>query len=53
MTWWAQGIANATISVDTFLVIGGILVCYLMLKELDRNKGRFNIFLFYLHRYIR
>ena len=53
MTWWGQGIANATISVDTFLVMGGTLVCYLLLKELDRNKGRFNVFLFYLHRYIR
>ncbi|XP_032794863.2 nose resistant to fluoxetine protein 6 [Daphnia magna] len=53
MTWWFQGISNATISVDTFLLVGGLLVCYLLLAELDRNKGKFNIGFFYLHRYLR
>ncbi|XP_057365085.1 nose resistant to fluoxetine protein 6-like [Daphnia carinata] len=53
MTWWFQGISNATVSVDTFLLMGGLLVSYLLLAELDRNKGKFNIGLFYLHRYLR
>jgi len=48
-----QGIGNATVSVDTLFLVSGLLVSYLLLKELDRNKGRFNVFLFYLHRYLR
>jgi len=51
--WSFQTLENATISVDTFFLISGFLVAYLLLKELDRNKGRFNIALFYLHRYLR
>ena len=30
-----------------------MLVAYLMLRELDRSKGRFNIILYYVHRYLR
>lgn len=50
---WLQGIGNAYVSVDTFLLISGLLVSYLLLKELDKTKGRFNVGLFYLHRYLR
>jgi peptidoglycan/LPS O-acetylase OafA/YrhL len=53
MAWWTQGVGNGTVSVDTFLLIGGLLVSYLLLKELERNKGKFNVTLFYLHRYLR
>lgn len=53
MSWWFQGIGNATVSVDTFFFMSGLLVCYLLLKELDRSKGKFNVGLFYLHRYLR
>ena len=53
MKWWFQGISNATVSVDTFLLISGLLVCYLLLAELERKKGKFNVGLFYLHRYLR
>jgi len=53
LKWSFQAIGNATISVDTFFLISGMLVSYLLLRELDRNKGRFNIFIFYLHRYLR
>ena len=48
-----QTIINATVSVDTFFLLSGMLVSYLFLRELDRNKGRFNILLFYFHRYFR
>lgn len=48
-----QTIANGSISVDTFFLMSGLLVSYLLLRELDRSKGRFNIGLFYLHRYLR
>lgn len=53
MNWGFQTVANGTIAVDTFLVMSGLLVSYLLLRELDRNNGRFNIGLFYLHRYLR
>lgn len=52
-SWWFQGIHNATVSVDTFFVMSGLLVSYLLLRELDRNGGKFNVGLFYLHRYLR
>ncbi len=52
-SWWFQGIHNATVSVDTFFVISGLLVSYLLLRESDRNGGKLNVGLFYLHRYLR
>ncbi|XP_051154583.1 O-acyltransferase like protein-like [Leptopilina boulardi] len=42
----------APFAVDTFFVISGFLMTYLVLKELSHGK-RFNIFIYYLHRYIR
>ncbi|CAG0892217.1 unnamed protein product [Darwinula stevensoni] len=48
-----NAIMNATPSVDTFFFMSGLLVSYLLLKELQRNKGKFNIIKFYIHRYIR
>ncbi|CAG0904906.1 unnamed protein product, partial [Darwinula stevensoni] len=51
--WKFTAISNAVVSVDTFFLLSGLLVAYLLLKELERNKGRFNIFRFYFHRYLR
>jgi peptidoglycan/LPS O-acetylase OafA/YrhL len=48
-----QGAINATVSVDTFFLMSGLLVTYLLLRESDRSKGRFNVPLFYIHRYLR
>ena len=48
-----DAIRNAFVSVDSFFMVSGILVTYLMLKELDRNKGRINYPVMYLHRYLR
>ncbi len=53
MKWWFQGITNATIAVDTFLFISGLLMSYLLLTKLDRNKGKVNFGIFYLYRYIK
>ncbi|CAD6245211.1 GSCOCG00013584001-RA-CDS, partial [Cotesia congregata] len=39
-------------SVDTFLTITGVLTSYLFLKEMAKGC-KFNIFLYYLHRYLR
>lgn len=48
-----QVILNGTLSVDTFFTISGLLVSYLLLRQLDHQKGRVNFGLFYLHRYLR
>jgi peptidoglycan/LPS O-acetylase OafA/YrhL len=48
-----QTIGNASVSVDTFFLMSGLLVSFLLLRELDRNKGKFNVGLYYLHRYLR
>ena len=41
------------VSVDTFFMISGCLVAYLMFKELDKLKGRINFAMLYIHRYLR
>lgn len=44
---------NATAAVDTFFVISGTLLSYNLLRELDKNKGKFNYPLMVVHRYLR
>ncbi|XP_071854199.1 O-acyltransferase like protein-like [Apostichopus japonicus] len=44
---------QATYGVDTFLVLSGLLVTYLTLKQLDKSDGKMNWVMFYVHRYIR
>ena len=51
--WRFMAIANATVSVDTFFFLSGLLVAYILLRDLKRSKGRFNPVLYYLHRFIR
>ena len=36
-----------------FAYFSGLLVGYLTFRELDRCKGRFNLVIFYVHRFIR
>lgn len=51
----ATVIWNGLIGVDSFFVIGGCLLSYHTLKELDKTKGG-NMMMwikFYVHRYIR
>lgn len=50
-----QAIINATVSVDTFFVLSGLLVSYLSLREMKKRGGalKFNWLLFYFHRYWR
>ncbi|XP_076052559.1 nose resistant to fluoxetine protein 6-like [Oratosquilla oratoria] len=47
-----QIVANATISVDSFFFMSGLLVVYGVMRELDRT-GRFNAAMYYVHRVIR
>ncbi|XP_076472960.1 nose resistant to fluoxetine protein 6-like [Babylonia areolata] len=51
--WTYQAITNATVSVDTFFVLSGLLVAYLTLKEMKKRGGKLNWFLFYFHRFWR
>ncbi|XP_068216696.1 nose resistant to fluoxetine protein 6-like [Palaemon carinicauda] len=48
----AQIVLNAYASVETFFFMSGFLVGYVFFKEQERG-GKFNIFLFYFHRFIR
>lgn len=52
-----QAILNAFVSVDSFFLLSGLLVSYLLLKELRRNEGNIKwlqfIPKFYFHRYWR
>lgn len=50
--WSSMYVGGATISVDTFFLMGGLLLSYSFLKTI--NKGtEFNIGMFYIHRYFR
>ena len=49
----AQAVLNAFVSVDTFFLMSGCLISYLMLKELEKTKGRINFLVMYIHRYLR
>lgn len=51
--WGMQPITNGSVAVDTFFLISGLLVSFLLLRELDNNKGKFNIGFYFLHRYLR
>ncbi|PSN39086.1 hypothetical protein C0J52_07350 [Blattella germanica] len=51
--FWNLFITNATLSVDTFFFLSGLLVCYIFLKEMKKENASFNILLYYFHRYIR
>ena len=44
-------VANAFPSVDTFFFLSGLLVGYLTFVQLHKKK--FNLVVFYVHRYIR
>ncbi|XP_053381296.1 nose resistant to fluoxetine protein 6-like [Mercenaria mercenaria] len=50
-----QVISNATVAVDTFFVLSGLLVAYLSLREMKKKNGakRFSWGMFYFHRFWR
>jgi peptidoglycan/LPS O-acetylase OafA/YrhL len=50
--WNSRFLLSATLSVDTFLTIGSALLSYGFMKAKCKNF-RFNLFLYYLHRYLR
>ncbi|XP_052092431.1 nose resistant to fluoxetine protein 6-like [Mytilus californianus] len=46
-------IYNAFPAVDTFFALSGLLLTYLMMKELKTNNGKLNWPMFYFHRFWR
>lgn len=44
---------NAFISVDSFFFLSGLLLSWIGMKEIEKRKGRINVPLMYLHRYLR
>ncbi|EDW80737.1 uncharacterized protein Dwil_GK11404 [Drosophila willistoni] len=56
-TWFKKPfsliILHAPFSVDTFFFISGLLLVVIGLRSMERSKGKLNIFLMYLHRYLR
>ncbi|RUS88829.1 hypothetical protein EGW08_003374, partial [Elysia chlorotica] len=52
--WTFQAILNATVSVDTFFTLSGLLMVYLVMKELRKKPPTGSFFLnFYFHRFWR
>ncbi|XP_069123535.1 nose resistant to fluoxetine protein 6-like [Argopecten irradians] len=51
--WSSMPMVNALLSVDSFFTLSGLLVSYLFMKEMKREKGRINWFMFYFHRFWR
>ena len=47
-----QTVFNADKSVDSFFMIGGLLVTYGLLNQMKKT-GKFNAIYFYLHRIVR
>ncbi|XP_016976451.1 nose resistant to fluoxetine protein 6-like [Drosophila rhopaloa] len=52
-TPFASLIMNGFYSVDSFFMLGGLLVALITLRLMDRTKGKLNVPLMYLHRLIR
>ncbi|XP_017001494.2 nose resistant to fluoxetine protein 6 [Drosophila takahashii] len=52
-TPYASFILHGFFSVDSFFVLGGLLVALIALRLMDRTKGKLNVPLMYLHRLIR
>ncbi|XP_001989706.2 nose resistant to fluoxetine protein 6 [Drosophila grimshawi] len=46
-------ILHAAFSVDTFFFLSGLLVIAIGLRSLEKTKGKLNVPLMYLHRYLR
>ncbi|XP_069112157.1 LOW QUALITY PROTEIN: uncharacterized protein [Argopecten irradians] len=44
---------NGAVAIDTFFVISGLLLSYMLMKELTKQKGRINWFMFYFYRFWR
>ncbi|OWF53620.1 Nose resistant to fluoxetine protein 6 [Mizuhopecten yessoensis] len=48
-----MAVSNSNVSMDTFFAMSGLLVSYVFMNEMKREKGRINWFMFYCHRFWR
>ena len=48
-----QTISSAFFAVDSFFFLSGVLVAYLVLRQMEKSNGRFPFLPFYIHRYLR
>ncbi|KAL3218662.1 hypothetical protein MRX96_031471 [Rhipicephalus microplus] len=48
-----QVVLNASLSVDTFFLLSGLLLMFVCYGKLQQDKGRFDFLMYYIHRYIR
>ncbi|EDV53996.1 nose resistant to fluoxetine protein 6 [Drosophila erecta] len=56
--WWAETpfasfVLHGFFAVDSFFILGGLLVALISLRLMDRNAGKLNVPLMYLHRLLR
>lgn len=52
-TPYSMLVQNATLCVDSFFFMSGLLMLWGAFKEMEKTKGKLNIGMMYLHRYIR
>ncbi|XP_039496877.1 nose resistant to fluoxetine protein 6-like isoform X2 [Drosophila santomea] len=56
-TWrkspYSMLLQHAAYSVDTFFFLSGLLMVVIALRAMERTKGKLNVSLMYLHRYLR
>ncbi|XP_043065192.1 nose resistant to fluoxetine protein 6-like [Drosophila ficusphila] len=53
VTPFASFVLHGYFSVDSFFVLGGMLVCMVALRSMEKSGGKLNPLLMYLHRIIR
>lgn len=51
--WDYQPLINTFLLVETFFFLGGVVLIYVALPMLEKHKGRFNYFIYVIHRWVR
>lgn len=52
-SYYATLMVHALYTCDTFLLLSGFLVCWFLMRELDRQSGKINFLLVIFNRYLR
>jgi hypothetical protein len=50
--WEHCVLTGGLFAVDTFLTLSGVLLCYIFMVTMSK-KGKFNLIIYFLHRYMR
>jgi len=51
--WVYQPLINTFLLVDTFFFLGGVVLIFVALPMLQKHKGKFNYFIYAVHRWVR